>query len=309
MILLFLDSIPNRDRGVVVSQIVVHRQGNPSGVLAAIPAEFIVVAAEGGTVHSAKVAVNSVVASTIVVGAVIDELCVDQSVVAVVTEHHVFPEEVEQRHVTQVDDVVGIAVNLKAVVVEVVKRSIIERSEGDAQDAVDDRGSSVGVPSSRNQGAIPYKGSGTIGTCGRGQGATPTPQVVGVVVVEVVVIVVAGVVKVVVVAETLMSTMSVTTVASVSVTTVASIGLVVRLASVGLVARLAAIVVTGLAAVSVRLADSGHSGTRGEVGSLVWAVDVHSGVVALANHSSCSTAVAAAAAVASRASHSTVAGA
>ena len=260
-----MDSIPNRDGGVVVSQIVVHRQGYPSGAVSSIPAHLVRVADDGLTIHPAQVAVNSVVAVTIIVGSVIDELCIDEPVVTVVAEHHVIPEAVDQGHISQVDDVVGIAVNLVTVVVEVVKRCIKERSEGEAQDAVDDRSSSVGVPSSRDHGAIPYEGSGTIGTCGRGQGATPTPQVVGIVVVEVVVVVVSGVVIVVVGAVSMISSVSVAvtvstmsvavTIATVSITVIAVSAMSV---SIGPAVSVAVVTVTVVAIAAVGLATRGH---------------------------------------------------
>ena len=239
-----------------MSQIVVHRQGYPSGAVSSIPAHLVRVADDGLTIHSAQVAVNSVVAVTIIVGGVIDELCIDEPVVTVVAEHHVIPEAVDQGHISQVDDVVGIAVDLVTVVVEVVKRCIKERSEGEAQDAVDDRSSSVGVPSSRDHGAIPYEGSGTIGTCGRGQGATPTPQVVGIVVVEVVVVVVAGVVIVVVGAVSMISAVSVSTM-SVTVT-IATVSITVIAVSAMSVSIGPAVSVTVVAIAAVGLATRGH---------------------------------------------------
>ena len=236
-----------------MSQIVVHRQGYPSGAVSSIPAHLVRVADDGLTIHPAQVAVNSVVAVTIIVGGVIDELCIDEPVVTVVAEHHVIPEAVDQGHISQVDDVVGIAVDLVTVVVEVVKRCIKERSEGEAQDAVDDRSSSVGVPSSRDHGAIPYEGSGTIGTCGRGQGTTPTPQVVGIVVVAGVVIVVVGAVSMIstVSVAVTVSTMSVAvTIATVSITVIAVSAMSVSIGP--------AVSVTVVAIAAVGLATRGH---------------------------------------------------
>ncbi len=151
------------------------------------------------------------------------ELCVDQSVVAVEAEHYIIPGETQQRHISQVDNVVGIAVNLITVIVEIINRSVKERSEGDAQDAVDDGCSSVGIPSGRNHRADPGVVNGAVGTCGRGQGTTPTPAVVGIVVVEVVAIVVVAIVEVVVViiAMTIVVRSATTIVAIVAIATAA----------------------------------------------------------------------------------------
>ena len=57
-------------------------------------------------------------------GAVIDELGVYQFAVFVV-QHHVGPVEVEHRNISQVDDVVGIAVDVVTIVVQIVERYII----------------------------------------------------------------------------------------------------------------------------------------------------------------------------------------
>ena len=182
---------------------------------------------------------------TVIVAGVEDELCVDQSVIVVVAEHDVFPGEIEQRHVSQVDHVVGIAVNLIAVVVQIVKRTVKERSEGDAQNPVDDGSSCIGIPTSGDYRTIPGTEDGTIGTGGRGQGATPTPTVVDVVVVEVVAVVVVTVIKVVVVIETVITVVTMVAIRTVAVgTAVASV--------IGLAATVVA--VTAVAAAVSRLA-------------------------------------------------------
>ena len=171
-------------------------QGDPSSAAAAIPAQGIVAVGEGGAIYSAQAVVNPVIASVVVVRAVEDELRVDQPVHVIVAQHHVTPVETQQRHIPQINDAVCIAVNLIAIVVEIVKRSVKERSEGDAQDSVDDGSTCVGVPSHGNYRAIPDDGCGTIGTCGRRQRTTPV--VVDVVIVEVVAVVVVAVIKVIV---------------------------------------------------------------------------------------------------------------
>lgn len=200
-----------------------HRQGNPSGAVASIPADAFAGSCHGLTIYPAQVAVNPVIAVAAVVRGLEYKLSVDQSVVAIVTQHDVVPDEVNQRHISQIDDVVGISVDFIAIEVQIVKRSVKERSEGDAQDPVDDGGASVGVPSSGDYGAIPYQGSRTIGTCGRRQGTTPTPAVVGIVVVEVVAIVVVAIVEVVVViiAMTIVVRSATTIVAIVAIATAA----------------------------------------------------------------------------------------
>lgn len=187
-----------------MTQVAVSGQGDPSSAAAAIPAQGIVAVGEGGAIYSAQAVVNPVIASVVVVRAVEDELRVDQSVHVIVAQHHVTPVETQQRHIPQIDDAVCIAVNLIAIVVEIVKRSVKERSEGDAQDSVDDGSTCVGVPSHGNYRAIPDDGCGTIGTCGRRQ-RTP-PVVVDVVVVEVVAVVVVAVIKVIVVIVAVMAT-------------------------------------------------------------------------------------------------------
>lgn len=179
-------------------------QGDPSSAAAAIPAQGIVAVGEGGAIYSAQAVVNPVIASVVVVRAVEDELRVDQPVHVIVAQHHVTPIETQQRHIPQIDDAVCIAVDLIAIVVEIVKRSVKERSEGDAQDSVDDGSTCVGVPSHGNYRAIPDDGCGTIGTCGRRQRTTPV--VVDVVIVEVVAVVVVAVIKVIVVIVAVMAT-------------------------------------------------------------------------------------------------------
>lgn len=187
-----------------MTQVAVSGQGDPSSAAAAIPAQGIVAVGEGGAIYSAQAVVNPVIASVVVVRAVEDELRVDQPVHVIVAQHHVTPVETQQRHIPQIDDAVCIAVNLIAIVVEIVKRSVKERSEGDAQDSVDDGSTCVGVPSHGNYRAIPDDGCGTIGTCGRRQRTTPV--VVDVVIVEVVAVVVVAVIKVIVVIVAVMAT-------------------------------------------------------------------------------------------------------
>lgn len=222
-------------------------QGDPSSAAAAIPAQGIVAVGEGGAIYSAQAVVNPVIASVVVVRAVEDELRVDQPVHVIVAQHHVTPVETQQRHIPQIDDAVCIAVNLIAIVVEIVKRSVKERSEGDAQDSVDDGSTCVGVPSHGNYRAIPDDGCGTIGTCGRRQRTTPV--VVDVVIVEVVAVVVVAVIKVIVGIVAVMATTR-----SVAVPRSAAVSRPATITGPTVAPRLVAIVtrvdVTGLATVT-----------------------------------------------------------
>ena len=93
--------------------------------------------------------------------------------VVFIVQHHVRPIEVEHGHISQVDDAVGIAIDIVTVVVQVVERNVIECAEYQTQDAVDNGCSDIGVPSYRNRGANPYPGSGTIRACGRGKRTSP----------------------------------------------------------------------------------------------------------------------------------------
>lgn len=229
-------------------------QGDPSSAAAAIPAQGIVAVGEGGAIYSAQAVVNPVIASVVVVRAVEDELRVDQPVHVIVAQHHVTPVETQQRHIPQIDDAVCIAVNLIAIVVEIVKRSVKERAEGDAQDSVDDGSTCVGVPSHGNYRAIPDDGCGTIGTCGRRQRTTPV--VVDVVIVEVVAVVVVAVIKVIVGIVAVMATTR-----SVAVPRSAAVSRPATITGPTVAPRLVAIVtrvdVTGLATVAGLVAITG----------------------------------------------------
>ena len=188
-------------------------KGNPSSGVASIPADSLDVADDGRSVDSAQAVIYPVVAVMVAARSLEDELRVNQSAGTIVAEHDIVPDEVEQRHVPQVDDVICIAVDFVAVVVQIVKRDVKERSESDAEDAVDDRCASIGVPSSGDHGSIPNQGSGPVGTCGRRQRTAPV--VVGVVVVEIVAIVVVAVIEVVVGIVAMVTSVVVAMVASV----------------------------------------------------------------------------------------------
>ena len=195
-------------------------KGNPSSGVASIPADSLDVADDGRSVDSAQAVIYPVVAVMVAARSLEDELRVNQSAGTIVAEHDIVPDEVEQRHVPQVDDVICIAVDFVAVVVQIVKRDVKERSESDAEDAVDDRCASIGVPSSGDHGSIPNQGSGPVGTCGRRQRTAPV--VVGVVVVEIVAIVVVAVIEVVVGIVAMVTSVVVAMIASAVVAMVAS---------------------------------------------------------------------------------------
>ena len=203
-----------------MTEVVARGKGNPSSGVASIPADSLAVADDGRSVDSAQAVIYPVVAVMVAARSLEDELRVNQSAGTIVAEHDIVPDEVEQRHVPQVDDVICIAVDFVAVVVQIVKRDVKERSEGDAEDAVDDRCASIGVPSSGDHGSIPNQGSGPVGTCGRRQRTAPV--VVGVVVVEIVAIVVVAVIEVVVGIVAMVTSAVVAMIASVVVAMVAS---------------------------------------------------------------------------------------
>ena len=193
--------VTDRHGGVVVAVALTHRQGHPTGVVAAVPAHRHAVAEGGWTIDAGQAIVNPVKSCGGVVSAVEHKLRVNQSIQFVV-QHGVRPVEAEHGHISQVDDAVGIAVDVVTTAVQEVKRSVKDRSEGDAQDPVDDGSASIGVPSSGDYRAIPCDGSRTIGTSGGRQGTTPVmarevPVEVVAVVVIAVVIAVLGIVTVV----------------------------------------------------------------------------------------------------------------
>lgn len=98
-----------------------HRERYPTSVVASVPTDALVVASDGLTIYPAQIPVNSVVAVTVIVGSLEDKLSIYQSVGTIVAEHDIVPDEMEQGHIPQIDDVVGIAINLEAIVVQIVK--------------------------------------------------------------------------------------------------------------------------------------------------------------------------------------------
>ena len=155
--------VTDRHGGVVVAVALTHRQGHPTGVVAAVPAHCHAVAEDRRTIDAGQAIVNPVKSCGGVVSAVEHKLRVNQSIQFVV-QHGVRPVEAEHGHISQVDDAVGIAVDVVTIAVQEIKRSVKDRSEGDAQDPVDDGSASIGVPSSGDYRAIPCDGSRTIGT-------------------------------------------------------------------------------------------------------------------------------------------------
>ena len=188
----------------------------------------------------------------------VNELCIDQSVVTIEAEHHVVPEVVDQCHIPQVDHVVGIAVNLVTIVVQVLNRSVKERAEGDTQNPIDDRSASVRVPSVRNHRAIPFSQDRAIGSYGRGQGTIPAPGVVRIVPVEVIAVVVVTVIKPIlgIVTRVVAFTASVvvTGFASLVVVLASAVAAPVDAAVTGLASLVAGVDVAGLAAAALVVA-------------------------------------------------------
>ena len=104
-----------------MSQIAVHRERYPSGAISAIPAQRAVIVGEGIAVYSAQAIVNPVVTVAAEVVGLEDKLCVDQLVATIVAEHDIVPEVIHHAYISQVDDVVGIAVDLITVVIQIVE--------------------------------------------------------------------------------------------------------------------------------------------------------------------------------------------
>lgn len=245
--------VTDRHRRVVTTAVVEHRQCHISGAVAAVPADRHAVAINGRAIDAGQALVDSVVARHVVVAAVIYKLSVYQSVVFIV-EHHVGPVEVEQGHISQVDDAVGIAVDVVTAVVQVVERSLIEGAEYQTQDAVDNGSSGVGVPSSGNDGTVPCPRSGAVYTHGRRQRTAPV--VVHVVPGELVAVVVAAIVKVVVVIVAMVAVVAVTmtiTITSVTVAAVVAVAAVVSIVTVATMVAIAFVVTTVTAATVIAI--------------------------------------------------------
>jgi len=231
--------VTDRQSRVVVPGVVEHRQCHISVAVAAVPADRHAVAINGRAIDAGQAVVDSVVARHVVVAAVIYKLSVYQSVVVIV-EHHVGPVEVEHGHISQVDDAVGIAVDVVTAVVQVVERSLIEGAEYQTQDAVDNGSSGVGVPSSGNDGTVPCPRSGAVYTHGRRQRTAPV--VVHVVPGELVAVVVAAVVKAVVGIVAMVAVVAVTIATVITTVTVAAVIAIAAVVSIVTVATMVAIV-------------------------------------------------------------------
>lgn len=180
------------------------------------------------------------------------KLCVGQFSVFI-AEHHIGPVEVEHRYISQVDDVVSIAVDVVAAVVELVERNLIEGAEHETQNTVDDGSSSVGVPSCRNHRAPPDERSGTVRTGGRGQRTTPV--VVRVVPAELIAVVMVTVVKAVVGIVTVVATVSLITsvVATMSLVT-AVVAVAAGAVAVSMITTIAMVAITVISIAHVAVA-------------------------------------------------------
>lgn len=176
------------------------------------------------------------------------KLCVGQFSVFI-AEHHIGPVEVEHRYISQVDDVVSIAVDVVAAVVELVERNLIEGAEHETQNTVDDGSSSVGVPSCRNHRAPPDERSGTVRTGRRGQRTTPV--VMRVVPAELIAVVMVAVVKAVVGIITVVATVSLIT------SVVATMSLVTAVVAVA-AGAVAVSMITTIAMVAITVISIAH---------------------------------------------------
>lgn len=112
--------VSNRHRRVITCGVIHHRQCYKSDSIASIPADAHAVAVNRSAVDSGQLVQHDVIARIVISIAVENELSVCESVVAIV-EHRVRPVEAKHWNVAQVDHVIGIAVNVVTVVVEVVE--------------------------------------------------------------------------------------------------------------------------------------------------------------------------------------------
>lgn len=111
------------------------------------------------------------------------KLSIVHSAIAVVLQHHVGPAVSHHVHVAQIYHVVLISVDVIAVVVEVVERSIEIGAELDSQNSRDDRCRYIVTITCGDDGAIVPHDAWTPLTIRRSDWGTPAPAVVAVVVV------------------------------------------------------------------------------------------------------------------------------
>ena len=69
----------------------------------------------------------------------VDELCACQSSVAVVVYCGIWPRERHFRYITQIYGVVNISIDFISLVVEIIESAVIERTESQSEDCVDNR--------------------------------------------------------------------------------------------------------------------------------------------------------------------------
>lgn len=135
-------------------------------------------------VAGAQAAIQAIVACAVVVTRDDGKLSIVELVVVVVAQHHIGPLIVEQRHITQINDIVVVTIDVEPVIVEVVERSIVEGAEEEAQNAVDDGRIAIGTEAIGNRGTIVPDGV-TIGSHRRHDGTVPA---IAIVIVEAIVV-------------------------------------------------------------------------------------------------------------------------
>ena len=135
-------------------------------------------------VAGAQAAIQAIVACAVVVTRDDGKLCIVELVVVVVAQHHIGPLIVEQRHITQINDIVVVTIDVEPVIVEVVERSIVEGAEEEAQNAVNDGRIAIGTEAIGNRGTI-VPDSVTIGSHRWHDGTVPA---IAIVIVEAIVV-------------------------------------------------------------------------------------------------------------------------
>lgn len=230
--------------------IVHHRECYESDAIATVPAHGHAIAAYRNSVDSAQLVGDDVIAAVVIPVAVVNELGVSEAVAAIV-EHYVRPVETEHGHITQVDHVIGIAINVVSVAIEVVERIEVVSAKHNVKDTVDDGSGCQRSPSYGDYRTVPYPRSGTMYAYGRRQRTAPV--VVLVVPAELITIVMLAVVETVVGIVTMVA-VTVSAIAIAVTVTAFVLSIVVRVEVAGLavatvvdVARLAGAAVVSVA--------------------------------------------------------------
>ena len=174
-------SVSHRECGVEPAAVGTQTQCDISSRVAAKPSGHTGFDAHRRAIHCAQVMIDAIVTATVIVGRAVSELRVHQST-SVVTEHYIGPHQVKHAHVAQIDHIVGITVNIVTIAVQIVERHVKDRSESEAQNAVDYRCPIVGTVVNRHDRAIDAQRSRTPAASGRGQRTAPV--VTGIIVTE-----------------------------------------------------------------------------------------------------------------------------